>query len=214
MESHIAIEQTGERLVELLLEGRPCSDLVDVVASGDDQPHVELNECPLHRLGDTRQSRDLEKASLDTNPLIRSNVALVLGAAHAVLPGHGKTVMAAYLAGRRGRPGLARCRCQAASGQQVTLQQVVSDAPDGEVKYYFKLDGGSAQVGLGEAADAEATITQNYETAVAIVKQELNAQNAFMQGKLKISGNMMKLMQLQGVFNAMPKAAEGIDVEY
>jgi putative sterol carrier protein len=103
---------------------------------------------------------------------------------------------------------------QAASGQQVTLQQVVTDAPDGEAKYYFKLDGGAANIGLGEAADAEATITQNYETAVAIVKQELNAQNAFMQGKLKISGNMMKLMQLQGVFNAMPKAAEGIEVEY
>lgn len=29
-------------------------------------------------------------------------VALLLGAAHAALPGHGKTVMAAYLAGRRG----------------------------------------------------------------------------------------------------------------
>jgi ABC-type nickel/cobalt efflux system permease component RcnA len=31
-------------------------------------------------------------------------LALVLGAAHAALPGHGKTVMAAYLAGRHGRP--------------------------------------------------------------------------------------------------------------
>jgi ABC-type nickel/cobalt efflux system permease component RcnA len=31
-------------------------------------------------------------------------LALLLGAAHAALPGHGKTVMAAYLAGRRGRP--------------------------------------------------------------------------------------------------------------
>ena len=31
-------------------------------------------------------------------------LALVLGAAHAALPGHGKTVMAAYLAGRAGRP--------------------------------------------------------------------------------------------------------------
>ena len=103
---------------------------------------------------------------------------------------------------------------QAASGQQVKLQQVVSDAPEGETKYFFTIDGGTAQVGLGELSDAEATITQNYETAVAIVKQELNAQNAFMQGKLKISGNMMKLMQLQGVFNAMPKAAEGIEVEY
>lgn len=104
---------------------------------------------------------------------------------------------------------------KAASGQQVKLQQVVTDAPDGgETKYYFTLDGGTAQVGIGEVADAEATITQNYETAVAIVKEELNAQNAFMQGKLKVSGNMMKLMQLQGVFNAMPKAAGHIEVEY
>lgn len=102
----------------------------------------------------------------------------------------------------------------AASGQQTKLQQVVSDAPEGESKYYFTLDNGSAEVGLGEVADADATITQNYETAVAINKTELNAQQAFMQGKLKISGNMMKLMQLQGVFNAMPKAVDDVDVEY
>ncbi len=102
----------------------------------------------------------------------------------------------------------------AASGQSVKLQQVVTDAPDGETKYYFTLDGGSVDVSLGELPDAEATLTQNYETAVAITKQELNPQNAFMQGKLKISGNMMKLMQLQGVFNAMPKAASAVEVEY
>lgn len=104
---------------------------------------------------------------------------------------------------------------KAASGQQVKLQQVVTDAPDGgEAKYYFVLDGGNAEVGIGEIADSEATLTQSYETAVAIAKQDLNATNAFMQGKLKITGNMMKLMQLQGVFNALPNAVESVDVEY
>jgi len=102
----------------------------------------------------------------------------------------------------------------AASGQQTTLQQVVTDAPAGESKYYFVLADGSAEVSLGELSDADATITQNYETASAINKTELNAQQAFMQGKLKISGNMMKLMQLQGVFNAMPKAVNDVEVEY
>ncbi|MFB9178282.1 hypothetical protein ACFFX1_09110 [Dactylosporangium sucinum] len=43
-------------------------------------------------------------------------LALLLGAAHAALPGHGKTVMAAYLAGRRGRP-----RDALAVGATVTL---------------------------------------------------------------------------------------------
>ena len=103
----------------------------------------------------------------------------------------------------------------AASGQQVKLQQVVTNAPDGsEHKYYFTLENGTAQVGVGDLTDAEATLTQDYDTAVAITKQELNAQNAFMQGKLKISGNMMKLMQLQGVFNALPKAVGDLEVEY
>ena len=103
---------------------------------------------------------------------------------------------------------------KAATGQQAKLQQVVTDAPDGEAKYYFKLEGGTAEVALGELADAEATITQNYETAVGINKQELNPQNAFMQGKLKIAGNMMKLMQLQNVVNTMPKAVADVDIEY
>jgi putative sterol carrier protein len=103
---------------------------------------------------------------------------------------------------------------KAASGQSAKLQQVVTDAPDGEVKYYFKLEEGNAEVNLGELQDAEATITQNYETAVGVTKQEINAQNAFMQGKLKISGNMMKLMQLQSVVNAMPAAVSDLEVEY
>jgi putative sterol carrier protein len=104
---------------------------------------------------------------------------------------------------------------QAAAGKEAKLQQVVNDAPDsGEVKYYFKLEGGRAQVALGELSDAEATISQNYETAVALNKQELNPTNAFMQGKIKIQGNMMKLMQLQSVISTMANAVDHVEVEY
>jgi putative sterol carrier protein len=69
-------------------------------------------------------------------------------------------------------------------------------------------------VAIGEIAEPEATMTQDYDTAVAISRREVNPQNAFMQGKLKIQGNMMKLMQLQGVLNAMPKALSNTEVEY
>lgn len=103
----------------------------------------------------------------------------------------------------------------AAKGQNVTIQQVTTDTPSGgEVKSFLKITDGAPEVGSGDIANAEATVTQSYETAVAINKGELNGQAAFMQGKLKIQGNMMKLMQLQGFLQAMGSAASGIDTEY
>jgi putative sterol carrier protein len=102
----------------------------------------------------------------------------------------------------------------AASGQSAKLQQVVTDVDGGDVKYYFVLDGGKADVSLGEVEGAEATVTQNYDTAAGLQKGEVNAQQAFMQGKLKVTGNMMKLMQLQSVIGAIPKAVSDVEVEY
>ncbi|MEN3609784.1 hypothetical protein AAH979_09565 [Plantactinospora sp. ZYX-F-223] len=68
--------------------------------------------------GAERRLRDLV-GSRQVTPLVGTLavlLALVLGAAHAALPGHGKTVMAAYLAGRAGRP-----RDAVAVGATVTL---------------------------------------------------------------------------------------------
>lgn len=102
----------------------------------------------------------------------------------------------------------------AAAGKQVRLQQVVTDGPQGETKYYFTLEEGAAEVGIGELADADATVTQDYATASAISRGEIGPQQAFMEGQLKITGNMMKLLQLQGVLGTMPNAVRGLEVDY
>jgi putative sterol carrier protein len=102
----------------------------------------------------------------------------------------------------------------AAAGRQIRLQQVVTDGPRGETKYYFTLDEDTADVSLGELADPDATITQDYATAAAISQGKVGPQQAFMQGQLKITGNMMKLLQLQGVLAAMPSALGGLEVDY
>ena len=102
----------------------------------------------------------------------------------------------------------------AAARHQATVQQVVTGTPDGESRYFFALDEGQARVGLGEVAGADATVTQNYDTAVAISKRELHPQQAFMQGKLSIRGNLMKLLQLGPVLSALAHAVSTLDVEY
>jgi putative sterol carrier protein len=102
---------------------------------------------------------------------------------------------------------------QAASGKTVKAQNVVN-TPDGEVKYWFSLQDGKAEMGLGEIPDPEATLLSDYDSAVALTKGELNATSAYMSGKLKIQGDMMKLMGLQGVFNALPHVFKELDIEY
>lgn len=102
----------------------------------------------------------------------------------------------------------------AATSKGMGLQQVVKDAPEGEIRYYFALEDGDASIALGELTNPDATVEQSYETAVAMSRGEIGASQAFMQGKLKISGNMMKLMQLQGVLGAMPAAVKSVPVDY
>lgn len=102
----------------------------------------------------------------------------------------------------------------AAKGQQAKLQNVVTGAPDGETHYHLVLDNGQISIGRGDVDGPDATLTSDYETAVAMSKQEVTGQAAFMQGKMKIAGNLMKVMQLQAIFNAMPAALADLEVDY
>jgi alkyl sulfatase BDS1-like metallo-beta-lactamase superfamily hydrolase len=82
-------------------------------------------------------------------------------------------------------------------GASATMQFVVTGGPDGDVKYYWKLENGLlAEATVGELPDAEVTLTTTYDDSVAIQKGDLDANAAFMQGKTKVTGNMGKLMQL------------------
>jgi len=103
---------------------------------------------------------------------------------------------------------------QAAKGQTVAIQIVTTGAPQGEIRTYLKITDGVPSSGLGDVEKPDATITQNYETAAALDRNDLNPQTAFMQGKIKIKGNLMKMMQLQGFLQSLPQATNHIEREY
>jgi putative sterol carrier protein len=94
------------------------------------------------------------------------------------------------------------------------IQFNTSDTPDGEVDYYLQTSGGSASLALGSLEDPDVTVKQSYDTAVAISQGELNTQTAFMTGKLKVSGNLAKLMMHQAAIQQWAAAVSGLDIEY
>ena len=82
-------------------------------------------------------------------------------------------------------------------GASARMQYVVTGGPEGDVKYYQVIDNGKMlESQLGEDPDAEFTLTLSYADSVAVQKGELDANAAFMQGRMKVTGNMGKLMSL------------------
>ena len=102
----------------------------------------------------------------------------------------------------------------ALKGKSAAIQMVVSDPAQGEIRYWLRIADGGASAGLGDLDDADVTISQSYETSAQVNKGELDGQKAFTQGKVKIKGKMLKMMQLRGPLAEVQKALNTIDTEY
>ena len=102
----------------------------------------------------------------------------------------------------------------AMKGKSATIQMVISDAPEGEVRYWLRIEDGGASAGLGDLDGPDVTIRQSYETSAQVNKGELDGQKAFTQGKVKIGGKMLKMMQLRAPLAQVQAALAGIDTDY
>ena len=102
----------------------------------------------------------------------------------------------------------------ALKGKSAAIQMVVSNPAQGEIRYWLRIADGGASAGLGDLDDADVTISQSYETSAQVNKGELDGQKAFTQGKVKIKGKMLKMMQLRGPLAQVQAALATIDTEY
>jgi putative sterol carrier protein len=83
----------------------------------------------------------------------------------------------------------------------VRMNQVITDVPfgDGQVKVFMDTTNGDVNLDLGELENPDLTVTVDYETAKALIVDQ-NPQagmQAFMAGKVKVQGDMTKLMAMQ-----------------
>lgn len=85
----------------------------------------------------------------------------------------------------------------------IGVTQVVSSGPEGDVTYHLQLGDGGASFGAGPAEPEDVRMEQDWQTAVAVATGELNAQEAFIGGQIRLFGNQQKLLDSQPVFGAL-----------
>ena len=99
----------------------------------------------------------------------------------------------------------------AAPAHAVKMNQVITDVPfgDGTINAHMDTSSGELEMDMGHMDGADVTVTLDYATAKAIFVDG-NPQagmQAFMAGKIKIQGDMTKLMAMRQA-SPDPVAAE------
>jgi len=92
---------------------------------------------------------------------------------------------------------------EVAQHHTVGVTQVVSGGPEGDVTYHLHVADGNASFGAGSAEPEDVKMEQDWQTAVDVATGELNAQEAFIGGKIRLFGDQQKLLESQPVFGAL-----------
>ena len=83
----------------------------------------------------------------------------------------------------------------------IRINQVVTDVPFGEgtIKTFIDTSSGDMVTDLGALEGPDATVTTDWATARAMfaMGDQAAAMQAFMSGKVKVEGDMMKIMSMQ-----------------
>jgi hypothetical protein len=86
----------------------------------------------------------------------------------------------------------------------IRMNQVITDAPgdvavDGTVKTFLDTSSGDIVMEIGELETPDLTITTDYDTArkIFVDQDQAAGMQAFMAGRIKVQGDMMKMMAMQ-----------------
>jgi hypothetical protein len=101
----------------------------------------------------------------------------------------------------------------AEAGADIVVQHVVTGGADGDVTYHIRVGGDGVAVHLGEAPEPTVVFTEDYGTAAAISRGELSAQSAFITGRIKVHGDLPRLVEQSSAFSDIDDALAGLRSE-
>ncbi len=92
----------------------------------------------------------------------------------------------------------------------IGVTQVVTGGPEGDVVYHLQVGDGAARFGAGAAEPEDVRMEQTWGTAVGVATGELNAQEAFIKGRILLTGSQQRLVDSQPVFGALDAVFESV----
>jgi len=99
-----------------------------------------------------------------------------------------------------------------------SMLTVYHNCPDGQERaLYYKIEDGvftDISVRQDPMPEAEFIISGDYETFAKISRAELGSRSALMNGKLRLTGNMVKALSLASIVDRFNKILSEIPCEY
>lgn len=86
------------------------------------------------------------------------------------------------------------------SSHSIGITQVILESPDGTVIYHLQAGNGAVSFGAGPADPEDVRLEQEWFTAVDVATGEMTAEDAFITGCIRLSGNAPLLLECQAVF--------------
>jgi hypothetical protein len=101
----------------------------------------------------------------------------------------------------------------ALAGVTLTVEQVVTGGPDGDVTWHLAIADGKVQLSPGPAPRADLRLATDYATAAGVAAGELGAQRAFVEGRLRVGGDLSLLVAHQRALAAVDDALAPVRAE-
>jgi hypothetical protein len=99
---------------------------------------------------------------------------------------------------------------RATAGVRLTVEHVAIDGPRGTVRWHITIDDGDVRLVEGPAVDPDLRFTTDYATATRIATGRLGAQRAFVEGRLRVGGDLTLLIRHHKALSTIDDALAGV----
>jgi hypothetical protein len=90
-----------------------------------------------------------------------------------------------------------------AQSHSIGVTQVITDGPEGTVMYHLQVGDGVASFGPGAAPQEHVRIEQSWDTSVSVATEQAPAQEFFIKGLIRMTGDAQLLIESAPIFGAL-----------